>query len=114
MGFDDVFKPYSPKIHGDLEEYLREHDGTRADNAFFGPRYFFVMKKRGLIVPRATWVRVNQSPLPDIAYFVNSDFLLESQNQGPENMSCMGAKKGIYDPTRALKDQSWSISGLNL
>ena len=54
------------------------------------------------------------SPIPDIGYFVNSDYLLESRGHGRQNMSLMGAKKSVYDPNEALKDKIWSISGLKL
>jgi len=114
MVFDDMFKPYSPEIRGNLEEYLRNHDGSTADNQFHGPEYFFVIKDKGLMIPRVTFLRVDQSPAPDIGYFVNSDYLLESRGPGPQNMSSMGAKEGVYDPNEALKDQTWSISGLNI
>ena len=44
MSFEDLFKPYSPEIKGDLETYLRKHDGTMADNFFHGLQYFFIIK----------------------------------------------------------------------
>jgi hypothetical protein len=114
MSFEDLFKPYSPKIKGDLETYLREHDGTIADNLFRGPQYFFIIKEKGLITPLLTCIRVNQSPIPDVCYFVNADYLLESAGPGEYNMSARGAKKGVYDPNEVLKDRGWSISNLNL
>jgi hypothetical protein len=40
----DLFKPYSQKIRGDLEKYLRECDEGGADNMFSGSKYFFVIK----------------------------------------------------------------------
>ena len=61
MNYNDLFKPYSPEIRGDLEVYLREYDGSSADNLFYGPEYFFVIKKNGWMVPGQTWIRVNQS-----------------------------------------------------
>jgi len=111
---DDMFKPYSSKIGGDLIEYLRKHDGSSADNLFHGPEYFFVIRDKRLMNPGLTCVRVNQSPLPDIAYFVNSDHLLESRGQGSQNMSLIGAEEGVYDPKEALRGLNWSISGLKL
>ncbi|MEK6890871.1 MAG: hypothetical protein AABX03_01915 [Nanoarchaeota archaeon] len=114
MNVNDLFKPYSPEIRGDLEEYLREHNGMSADNLFHGPEYFFIIGEKGFIVPDWTYVRVDQSPIPDIGYFVNSDYLLESSGHGEPNMSLMGAKKGIYDPKEILKNKNWSISHLNL
>ena len=112
MNFDDLFKPYSPEIRGDLEKYLKEHDGSSASNLFYGFEYFFAIKDKGLMNPGATFLRVNQSPAPDIGYFVNSDYLLESRGSGQYNMSFMTAKKGIYDPKETLKNKSWSIFGL--
>jgi hypothetical protein len=114
MNYYDLFKPYSPEIHGDLEAYLRKYDGSSADNLFYGPEYFFVLKEKGCIVPHITWVRVNQSPVPDISYIVNSEFMLESSGRGRENMSCVGAPKGIFDPSKALRKKAWSALGLNL
>lgn len=114
MDIRDLFKPYSPKIRGDLGEYLREHDGRSADNLFYGPKYFFIIKNKGWMVPNMTHIRVDQSPIPDISYFINSDYLLESRGHGHQNMSLMGAKKGVYDPKKALKNQKWSISWLKL
>lgn len=116
MGFLDLFKPYSPEIRGNLEDYLLEHNGviSGADNLFLGPKYFFILKDKGLIVPVTTWVRVDLSPAPDISYFVNRDFMLESQGRGIINMSCVGAEKGVYDPKKALRRKAWSITGLDL
>ncbi len=104
---------YSPEM-GDLEDYLRSHRGGCADNLFYGSEYFFVMKERGWIVPGQTGIRVDESPIPDASYFVNSDFMLESRGGGTENMSCMPAKKGVYNPSRVLKSKRWSIIGFRL
>ena len=101
-------------VRGDLEEYLRECEGGCADNLFYGAEYFFEIKNRGLMIPGVTCLRVDQSPAPDIGYFVNKDYLLESRGHGHQNMSLMGAKEGVYNPTEALKDKMWSISGLKL
>lgn len=107
-----MFKPYSPEIKGDLEEYLKRCERGGADNLFYGAEYFFEIKDKGLIIPGATCLRVNQSPVPDIEYFVNDNYLLESRGHGHQNMSLMEAKEGVYDPNEALKDKTWSISGL--
>lgn len=109
----DAHRPYSPE-KGCLKEYLRERDGTGIDNLFFGPEYFFVFKERGWLLPRSTVIRVDKSPVPDIAYMVNLDFLLESSGRGKENMSLVGASRGVYEPDTALRDRHWSIYGLNL
>ena len=114
MSFEDMFKPYSPEIRGDLEEYLRSCKKGCADNLFYGAEYFFEIKKRNLIIPRLTCLRVGQSPAPDISYFVNDGYQLESRGYGNSNMSLIGAKKGVYDPAEALKAKIWSISGLKL
>jgi len=107
-------KHYSPEIKGDLEEYLRKYNGSVADNMFSGPEYFFVIKDKGWMVPGSTCIRVTQNPIPDIGYFVNSDYLLESLGAGRPNMSLTGANKGVYNPNEALKGKIWSIHGLNL
>jgi hypothetical protein len=108
----DMFKPYSKEIRGDLEAYLREHDGINASNVFYGAKYFFEIKDRGLIIPRITSVRIYLSPAPDNSYFVNNDLLLESNGGREYNVSCIEAKKGIYNPSKILKRRIWSISGL--
>lgn len=110
----DLFKPYSPKIRGPLEDYLRSRFESSTDTLFCGIRYFHVMQRKGLIVPRLTWVRINFSPAPDQAYFVNNDFMLESNGKGHPNMSCVGAAQGVYDPRKVLKRKCWSIHGLDL
>jgi len=114
MSFDDMFKPYSPEIRGDLLKYLTSHDGLTTDNHFFGPKYFEIIRKRGLMIPGVTFVSVDNSPAPDIGYFVNSEGLLESRGVGEMNMSMIGAKKGVYNPKKVLKNRHWSISPLNL
>jgi len=91
-------EPYSPKAKGDLKEYLEGFDGGGADNLFFGPEYFFIIKDKGFMEPNFTYLRINKSPLPDLEYVVNEDYILESEGQGKRNMSFVGAKKGIYDP----------------
>lgn len=114
MRFNDLFKPYSPEIRGDLVDYLRDREEGCADNLFYGPEYFFKIRDRGLIIPELTCVRVSQNPLPDCRYFVNRDYFLESRGCGDYNMSCVSAEKGVYDPNEILKDKLWSISGLKL
>lgn len=114
MNWSDMFKPYSPKIWGDLKEYLKRHDGLFADNHFYGPKYFFVMKEMGLILPFSTSVRVARNPAPDEGYIVNKDFLLESGGRGEDNMSLVGGERGIYDPADVLKKEHWSISDLKI
>jgi hypothetical protein len=114
MAFDDMFKHYSPEIKGDLETYLVEQEKGGADNLFFGTKYFFVLKDKDLLIPGQSHIRVNRSPAPDLSYYVNSAFLLESTGSGECNMSLISAKKGIYSPDRALKNRIWSVSGLNL
>jgi len=94
MRFCDLFKPYSPEIHGDIEKYLEEHDGFQTDNLFQGSKYFFKIKDMELIVPKQTIIRMDQSPIPDLSYFVNSNYQLESMGRGIENMSLVGAEKG--------------------
>lgn len=83
-------------------------------NLFQGPTHFFEIKNKGLINPEFTLIRVDQSPLPDRVYFVNKNYLLQSCGRGEYNMSAIGAEKGIYDPLKELKNERWSISGLNL
>jgi len=114
MNFDDLFKPYSPELRGDLLEYLKTHHGGSAGNNFSGPEYFFIIRDKGLLVPLHTIVRVSRSPVPDWAYLVNSDSLLESNGPGDYNMSMMGAPKGIHNPSEALNGMIWSIHNLNL
>ena len=114
MNFEDFFKPYSLELRGDLLAYLRESQRSDVDNLFFGSEHYWEIRDNGLMVPRVTYVRVDQSPIPDIRYFVNSDFLLQSRGPGHQNMSLMGAQEGVYHPNEALKDRRWSISGLNL
>ncbi len=114
MAFGDEFKAYSPKIRGELIAYLKERRQNRADNLFSGPRYFFVMRDKCLLIPLSTILRVNASPIPDIGYFVNSEFMLESHGRGHSNMSFMGAEKGVYNPKDALARKLWSIHRLNL
>ena len=75
---------------------------------------FFIIKDRLWMIPGMTHLRVSRSPIPDIGYFVNSDFLLESRGIGAPNMSYMGAERGVYDPAKILKNQIWSIYGLNI
>jgi len=114
MSFNDLFKPYSPEIIGNLEDYLKEYNGLGADNLFYGAEYFFIMKDKGFLVPYPTCIRIDLSPAPDQRYFANSDFLLESRGHGKWNMSMIGAKKGIYEPDKVLKNQKWSILGLKI
>jgi hypothetical protein len=95
MGIFDMFKPYSPKQHGDLLEYLRTHDGGNASSHFFGPKWFFEIRKREWMIPEATWVRVGQNPFPDRGYFVNSKGKLRGPGEGEHNMSLVGGEKGI-------------------
>ena len=112
--YENMFKPYSPEINWDLEDYLIRHERGSADNHFEGSEYFLKMKEKGLLQPWITYLRVGQNPLPDIGFFVNKDYLLESRGSWEYNMSLMWAKKGIYEPSEILKDRTWSISGLKL
>jgi hypothetical protein len=109
MCFDDSSRPYSFELRGDLEEYLRQRDEMGADNLFFGSDHFFEIKEKGFMMLGLTWIRVDQSPIPDLAYSVNSDYMLESRGSGHQNMSLMGAEEGVYNPREVLKDKLWSI-----
>lgn len=108
-----MFKPYDPKIRGPLEDYLRIHDGFTTHNLFRGPKYFIIIRNNGWLQPLVSWVRVNQSPIPDITYWITEHLELQSNGPGEYNMSCMGAKKGIYTPD-VLKKRDWSIFHLKL
>jgi len=116
MIFEDRLgvKPYSHEIMGDLEEYLRQCETGMVDNLFYGSKYFFEIRDKKLMIPKVTCVRIDRSPASDIGYFVNSDYLLESNGYGPQNMSLMGAEKGIYDPNKVLKKKAWSIYGMSM
>ena len=109
-----MFKPYSPEIHGDLEEYLRRHNGGNADNLFHGVRYFMIIKEKGWMIPRVTYVRVDRSPIPDICYVVDSKFMLQGSGIEKDNMSLIDAERGSYDPKKELKERNWSIYWLML
>lgn len=114
MNFDDLFKPYSPELRGELESYLKNYNGRIASNHFFGSEYFFVIRDKGLIVPDSTFVRVSRSPAPDRGYIVDSDFMLKSGGIGHMNMSLIGAEKGVYDPVEILENMHWSILRLKV
>lgn len=109
MDFDDLFKPYSFVLRGDLQTYLQVHNGCGVDNLFHGSEHFFEIQKNGWMKPNITMVRVDQSPAPDIAYMVNSSYKLESRGRGEENMSLVGAHEGIYEPKEVLDERNWSI-----
>ena len=79
MTYEDMFTPYSPESKGNLKEYLENRQREQADNLFYGSKYFFEIKKLGLIQPNFTSIRVNRSPIPDLGYLVNSSYLLESK-----------------------------------
>lgn len=114
MNYEDQFKPYTPEIRGDLVEYLRGCEFHRISNLFNGPKYFLEMREKGLLIPRISFIRVNQSPIPDIGYIVNNELLLESDGPGRYNMSMMFAENGVYTPEQALTGNNWSIDWLNL
>jgi hypothetical protein len=105
--------PYSLEIHGDLGEYLWNCSETCVDNLFSGPKYFFAIRDSGLMIPLRTFVRVGLSPIPDLLYFVNQNFWLESNGGGEHNMSAILAKRGVYDLRKVLSGQLWSIHDLN-
>lgn len=102
---------YSRRTQGDLEAYLREHDGFGTSNQFRGYRYFPIIMRMGIVRP-GTGVRVSKSPAPDTDYFVNDDFMLESNGEGEYNMSCTGAPRGVYNPREVLRGAVWSIGPL--
>ncbi len=110
----DNFKPYSHELKGDLVDYLMACENADVSNLFSGVEDFFEIKKRKLLIPGRTCLRIDQSPVPDIVYFVNEDFLLESRGSKDYNMSAISAKKGIHSPEDALKNKFWGISDLNL
>ncbi len=101
-------RPFSPETHGSIIDYVRERDHQSVDNLFFGPDPYFALKEANLLVPDQTTLRVNRSPIPDIAYLVDDN--LRSR---PANMSLMDAEEGTYDPREVLKDKHWSAHDLN-
>ncbi len=108
-----MLKPYSPEVWGDLDDYLRRQEDDLVDIQFQGFEYFFKIKDMRLMVPGRTCIRVSNGFVPDISYFVNSDYLLESRGRGYENMSLVGGEKCVYNPEEILRNRVWSISGLD-
>lgn len=98
--FIDMFAAYSPEKKGDLLEYLKSCDENSVDNLFSGPDDFQKIVDLGVIVPGITVVRIDQSPAPDLIYFVNEKYLLESRRQGKYNMSAMAAEAGVLSPRK--------------
>ncbi len=114
MAYDFREYYYSPERKGPLLEYLRRSTFGEFDNSFKGLEYFFIIKDMNLILPNITSLRVNMSPIPDLAYYVNEDFMLQSSGPGDYNMSCMGAVAGTYNPKEVLHRKIWSIYDLNI
>jgi hypothetical protein len=113
MEFESV-KPYSREFSGNLMGYFREHSDGSPDNFFYGSSHFFEIRDGGLLLPNWSVVRIGNSFTPDLCYFVNDDFLLESSDPGEFNMSAIGGDKGVYSPSELLGEKFWSIGGLNL
>lgn len=113
MSNADYYKPYSQEIRGDLFTYIKTQIEGNAVPYFSGFEDFFKIIALGLIKPTHTAIRISRSPAPDIVYFVNNEFMLESRGTGEYNMSAMGAEKGVYDPKKVLAEESWTITGLN-
>jgi hypothetical protein len=112
MGWENMFRPYSPEQHGELEAYLLERYENDVDNLFRGEQPFFAMKERGLLVCNTSVLRIDRSPIPDLLYVVNENYLLESRGEGNQNMSATGAPAGVYDPVSVLREKNWSIQGV--
>ena len=93
---------------------MLEHNGSGADNLFFGAQHFFTIKELEFMIPNSTLVRVNRSPAPDHIYFVNERYLLQSRGGSQPNMSAVPAPKGIYGPRKVLSRMFWSITCLDL
>ncbi len=51
MEFNDLFKPYSFELKGNLKEYLIEREMGRANNLFFGSEHFFMIRDEGFMRP---------------------------------------------------------------
>ena len=47
-------RPFDPKTHGELEDYLARGWNDNVDNLFHGPEYFHKFKEMGLLQPFAT------------------------------------------------------------
>ena len=56
MNFEELFKPYSPEIRGDLENYLRHCEEGCVDTLFHGSKYFFEIRDKGFIIPEITYI----------------------------------------------------------
>jgi len=109
MGFSESFYYYNAETHGDLTQYLQEREDSLADGIFRGPEPYEAMRRKGLLIPNVSVVRINCSPAPDIGLFVNEDFQLESRGGGAYNMSLIAAEPGVYEPQEVLRDRLWSI-----
>ena len=100
---------YSKERNGTLENYLKEFDGVRCDNLFYGPKSFNLMRDLNLLIPDKTWIRLFSNMGPDKGYIVNSDFRLESNGSKCYNMSLIAGEKGVYSSQDLLSHTNWSI-----
>ena len=114
MIFEEMFKPYSFELKGDLLEYLRNCENSSCSPNFYDFQHFFEIKEKKLIIPNHTIVHTNNSHIPDVGYIIDDNFMLKSNGPGEYNMSLMFAEKGIYDSKKILNKKFWSITGLDL
>lgn len=105
---------YSQEVYGKLKDYLREHNGFPTANLFRGVEFFITLIDENLLLPWTSCIRVCRSPMPDIEYLIDENFLLLGFGRREPNMSLVGAERGTHQPEEALKNELWSVSNINL
>lgn len=102
---------YNPKRDGEIKSFLIKCQRERRENLFYGINPFVVMKESNLLVPNHTLICIDNIQNPDVQYFVNQDFLLESNPLYQNNLSLRNANKGVYLPENILEYKLWNVSG---
>ncbi len=106
--------PYTPEIHGEITNYLKEYDGSMTDNLFLGYTWFEKMRDSDILMPNCTLIRVAYNHTPDICYTVTDSFKLHGLDTQNWNMSAVPAQPGEYEPRPILERKLWSIHGVNI
>ena len=102
---------YDQKRNGDLAEYLKEHNGSRASNLFRGFRQYRMLWQKGYLEPGISVIRIMyHTGRGDEHYLVVG----ENELQGIDVPYHPG-KLGIHNPRKLLSGEcpAWEAQSLN-
>ena len=111
MGINNFGQWYDSRRDGDLADYLREHNGSRASNLFKGFKQYRMLWQKGYLEPEVSIIRI----MYDVGRG-DEHYLVVGENKLKGiDVPYHPGKSGIHDPRKLLSRgcPAWEAQSLN-